>query len=88
MIKVYGMKTCPDCSYIYDQIKDKASEYEYVEIGEHVKNLKEFLIARDNNPIFKDCKSNGSVGIPYFVLEDGKISLTPEDVGLKSRMEI
>lgn len=88
MIKVYGMKTCPDCSYIYDQIKDKASEYEYVEIGEHVKNLKEFLIARDNNPIFKDCKANGSVGIPYFVFEDGKISLTPEDVGLKSRMEI
>lgn len=87
MIKVYGMKTCPDCSYIYNQIKDKDDEYEYVEIGEHVKHLKEFLITRDSNPIFKDCKANGSVGIPYFVLEDGKISLTPEDAGLKSRIE-
>lgn len=84
MIKIYGMDTCPDCTYLYDQIEGKA-EFEYINIGEHVKLLKEFLRIRDNSPVFDECKKNGSAGIPCFVLEDGTISIVPEDAGLKSR---
>lgn len=87
MIKIYGMITCPDCSYLLDQISGLEDEYEYIEIGEHVLKMKEFLRLRDsdeNVEIFKDVKEEGGVGIPCFVLEDGLISLNPSDAGLEA----
>jgi glutaredoxin-related protein len=87
MIKIYGMITCPDCSYLLDQISCLEDEYEYIEIGEHVLKMKEFLRIRDskdNAEIFKDIKDTGGVGIPCFVLEDGRISLDPSDAGLEA----
>lgn len=56
-----------------------------MDIGEHVKILKEFLAIRDNNELFDECKENGYAGIPCFVREDGSVTLVPEDVGLESR---
>lgn len=84
MIKIYGMESCPDCTYLDEQIKGNAN-YEVIDIGHHVKDLKAFLKLRDNNPVFNDAKKTGSVGIPCIVLEDGTVTLTPEDAGLKSR---
>lgn len=87
MIKIYGMITCPDCSYLLDQISGLEDEYEYIEIGEHVLRMKEFLRIRDskdNAEIFKDVKATGGVGIPCFVLEDGRISLDPSVAGLEA----
>lgn len=84
MIKIYGMSTCPDCVYLYDQIEDR-QEFEMIDIGSHVKYLKEFLKLRDKEPVFDDCRENGYVGIPCFLLEDGTVTLTPEDVRLKKR---
>ena len=63
MIKIYGMITCPDCSYLMDQIAGLKDKYEYVEIGEHVLKMKEFLRLRDsdeNVEIFKDVKEAGN----------------------------
>lgn len=87
MIKIYGMITCPDCSYLLDQISGLEDKYEYIEIGEHVLKMKEFLRIRDskdNAEIFKDVKEAGGVGIPCFVLEDGLISLDPSVAGLEA----
>ena len=87
MIKIYGMITCPDCSYLMDQIAGLKDKYEYVEIGEHVLKMQEFLRLRDsdeNVEIFKDVKEAGGVGIPCFVLENGLISLDPSDAGLEA----
>ena len=87
MIKIYGMITCPDCSYLMDQIAGLKDKYEYVEIGEHVLKMKEFLRLRDsdeNVEIFKDVKEAGGVGIPCFVLENGTITFNPEEVGLEA----
>lgn len=42
---------------------------------------------RDNNPVFDECKKKGYAGIPCFVTEDGTVTLTPEEVGLKSRVQ-
>ena len=85
MTKIYGMNTCPDCTYLHDQIKGKEDEYEYINIGEDVKYLKEFLRLRDKGSVFEECREKGFVGIPCFVFEDGRVSITPEDAGLKSR---
>jgi len=87
MIKIYGMITCPDCSYLLDQISGLEDKYEYIEIGDHVLKMKEFLRIRDskdNAEIFKDIKATGGVGIPCFVLENGLISLDPSDAGLEA----
>lgn len=85
MIKIYGMPTCPDCSYLHDQIEGKEDKYEYVDIGSHVLKLKEFLKLRDNSSVFDEAKEKGYAGIPCFLFEDGSVSLTAEDAGLKSR---
>ena len=39
MIKIYGMKTCPDCISVDKQVEGNA-RYEVIDIGEHVKNLR------------------------------------------------
>ena len=69
MIKIYGMKTCPDCVAVDEQVKGD-SRYEVIDIGEHVRFLKEFLRLRDNNPVFAEARAKGYAGIPCFVLED------------------
>lgn len=51
MIKIYVMNTCPDCTDVKEQVKGN-DKYEVVDIGEHVRNLKEFLRLRDKNPAF------------------------------------
>lgn len=84
MIKIYGMETCPDCTYIKEQVKGNP-QYEVIDIGQHVRNLKAFLKLRDNSPVFDDAKAKGYAGIPCFILEDGTVTLVPEDAGLKSR---
>lgn len=85
MIKIYGMDTCPDCTYIKEQIAGREEEFSYIEIGTHVKYMKEFLKIRDNNPVFEEAKKEGKAGIPCFVLENETVTLNAEDVGLKNR---
>lgn len=86
MIKIYGMSSCPDCNFVKQQVSGD-EKYQLIDIGENVRNLKEFLRLRDNNPIFDEAKRSGSVGIPCFVLEDGTVTLTPEHAGIESKPE-
>lgn len=86
MIKIYGMGTCPNCIYTKAQINGR-TEFEFIDIGTHVQLLKEFLAIRDTHPKYDNIRAEGKIGIPCFVLEDGTITLKPEDVGLKSRHE-
>ena len=72
MIKIYGMDTCPDCVYVEEQVKGD-DRYQVIDIGRHVKDLK------------AAAKQAGAAGIPCFVLEDGTVTLTPEEAGLRSR---
>ncbi|HIZ26811.1 MAG TPA: glutaredoxin-related protein [Candidatus Barnesiella merdipullorum] len=84
MIKIYGMSTCPDCTFVEAQVKGD-SRYEIIDIGQHVKNLKAFLRLRDTHPAFDGAKRVGAVGIPCFVLDDGTVTLIAEEAGLHSR---
>mgnify|MGYP001740986619 CR=1 FL=1 len=74
MIKIYGMKTCPDCIAV-DKHVEGDNRYEIIDIGSHIKYLKEFLHLRDN-------KKHGYAGIPCFVLEDGTVTLSPKEAGI------
>lgn len=73
------MATCPDCFQVKAQLKDNP-KYELVDIGEHVRNLKEFLRLRDNNPAFDKVKARGTIGIPCFVMEDGSVTFSMDDI--------
>ena len=79
------MPTCPDCAYVHEQIKDRTGEFEYINIGEDVQYLKEFVRLRDKEAAFDECRENGYLGIPCFVREDGFVTVVPEKVGLVSR---
>lgn len=81
MIKIFVMQTCPDCTQVKEQVKNDP-RFELIDIGEHVRNLKQFLALRDSHPAFEPVKRNGSVGIPCFVLENGSVTFEPEDVGI------
>ena len=70
MIKIYGMPSCPDCSFVERQAEGREG-YEVIDIGSHVRLLKEFLRLRDSSPVFDDARRHGRAGIPCFVLDDG-----------------
>ncbi len=39
MIKIYGMPTCPYCDYVHEQIVGREGEFEYINIGENIRNM-------------------------------------------------
>ncbi len=82
MIKMYVMHTCPDCEYVEKQVEGNPN-FEVIDIGKDVKNLKEFLKLRDENPSFDEAKRVDDIGIPCYVLEDGTVTLYSKDVGLQ-----
>lgn len=69
------MATCPDCSSVIEQLSGN-SDYQLVDIGEHVRNLKEFLLLRDAHTAFDSIRGSGAIGIPCFVMEDGSVRFT------------
>ncbi len=81
MIKIYVMSTCPDCKDV-KRVAANDERFQLVDIGEHVRNLKEFMRLRDTHPKFKVARERGLVGIPSFLQEDGTVTFHPEDVGL------
>ena len=70
MIKMYVMHTCPDCEYVEKQVVGN-SNFEVIDIGKHVRNLKQFIKLRDTNPAFDEAKAVDDLGIPCYVLEEG-----------------
>lgn len=84
MIRIYGMPSCPDCTYVEEQVRGN-DNYEIIDIGSHAIHLKAFLRLRDGSGVFDEAKRNGFAGIPCFVLEDGTVTLRPEDAGLRPR---
>jgi len=84
MIKMYVMHTCPDCEYVEKQVMNNPN-FEVIDIGKHVRNLKQFIKLRETNPAFDEAKAVDDLGIPCYVLEDGTVTLYSKDVGLEPR---
>ena len=75
MIKIYGSMLCPDCVQCREDLDKAGISYEYLDFGDHLRNLKEFLVIREREPIFQQVRANGSIGIPCIVREDGTVTL-------------
>ena len=78
MTKVYIMSSCPDCHLVKAKLSGNPN-FHLIDIGEHVRNLKEFLHLRDSSPAFTPIKASGSIGIPCFLTEEGRISFDAEE---------
>ena len=81
---MYVMETCPDCAYVEKQVEGNPN-FEVIDIGKHVRNLKQFIKLRDTHPAFDEAKAVGDLGIPCYVLEDGTVTLYSKDAGLELR---
>jgi len=73
MIRIYGNMLCPDCVQCRKDLDGAGVEYEYLDIGNDLKNLKEFLRLREE-PVFDGIKEKGAIGIPCIVGEDGSVT--------------
>ena len=71
---IYGSMLCPDCVECRKDLDAAGVTYEYRDFAENLKNLKEFLKIRDENPLFAEIKQEGKIGIPCIIREDGSIS--------------
>lgn len=73
MFKVYGSMMCPDCLWLKLNFDTYNIEYEFIDINENLKNLKEFLKLRDHLEVFDRLKEVGDIGLPAVVKEDGEV---------------
>ena len=74
MLKVYGMKICPDTVECCEALNRAGVEYEFLDFAEKTANLKAFLKLRDSSPLFDSVRQEGGIGIPCIQREDGSIT--------------
>ena len=78
-LTMYGIRICPDCADALTELNRRGTEYVYKDFSEDTANLKEFLKYRDTSGIFEHVKEEGRIGIPCFVLPDGRLTLSFEE---------
>lgn len=78
MLKVYGMKICPDTVECCEALTRAGVEYEFLDFAEKTANLKAFLKLRDSSPLFDSVRQEGGIGIPCIQREDGSITFNWE----------
>ncbi len=70
---MYGAEICPDCVEAKEILSKKSDiELDYRNITKSTALLKEFLAYRDHEELFAPVKERGGIGIPFFILEDGR----------------
>lgn len=78
MLKIYGSMLCPDCVRCREDLDRAGVPYEYLDFSENLKNLKEFLVFRED-ALFEQIRKEGKIGIPCILREDGSVTLTWEE---------
>ena len=73
-IKLYGSQHWPGCPGVKEVLLQRNIEFDYIEITDSMKNLKEFLKLRDKDDAFKITKRVHAVGIPMLLI-DGVVHL-------------
>ena len=75
MLKIYGSMLCKDCVECREDLDRAGVAYEFLDFGEQLIALKEFLALRDREAVFDAVKERGAIGIPCIVSDEGKVSL-------------
>lgn len=80
MITMLGNHLCKDCAWACAEIERQNLPIEFHDMETSMEYLKEFLAVREGNPeMFEECRTNNTIGIPVFVLEDGTATFNCEE---------
>ena len=74
MLTIYGSMLCKDCVACREALDQAGVSYRYLDFGEELGNLKEFLKLREL-PLFENIRRDGKIGIPCILREDGSVTL-------------
>lgn len=74
-MKIYGSMLCPDCVRCREELDKAGIAYEFLDFGENLQNLKDFLKIRDGNPLFDQARREGKIGIACIVRDDESVTL-------------
>lgn len=87
-IFVFGSPQCPDCVVLKDLLEQAQVRFTFIDIQDSLGKLKMFLKYRDSLPDFDEPKKNGSVGIPFVVVNDGEwVTLDPPSAELVAKLK-
>lgn len=75
---------CPDCVAAKTNFDFYHIEYEFIDINENLRNLKDFLIYRDTCSVFDHLKEIHDIGLPACIDEEGNV-FTDWETYLKKR---
>ena len=75
MLRIYGSMLCPDCVDCCRDLTDAWVEFEFLDFADSLQNLKDFLKLRDSSNLFDDLRTEGKIGIPCILREDGTVTL-------------
>ena len=75
MLRIYGSMLCPDCVDCCRDLMDACVEFEFLDFADSLQNLKDFLKLRDSSNLFDDLRTEGKIGIPCILREDGTVTL-------------
>lgn len=79
MLKIYGSMLCPDCVQCREDLDRAGISYEYLDFSQDLRNLKEFLLLREQ-PLFDQIRKEGKIGIPCIQKEDGTLLFDWEEL--------
>ena len=79
MLKIYGSVLCKDCLECKADLDRAGVAYTFLDFGESLENLKEFLALRDRESLFSDARKEGYIGIPCILKPDGQVTLDWEE---------
>ena len=72
---IYGTMLCPDCVQCCEELDAAKTPYEFRDITKDLSFMKEFLKIRDREAVFSAVKTDGKIGVPCLVYEDGRVAL-------------
>ena len=70
-VTMYGSHLCQYALYAIFKLRDNDANLEFKNISSSLAVLKEFIQLREGNTDFDEARQKGSLGIPYFILENG-----------------
>lgn len=78
-VTMYGSHLCQDTMYALMQLKSRGVAVDFRNFSVDFGALIEFMKYREEDPMFDAVKKRGSVGMPFFILEDGTKTFDWED---------
>ena len=71
---------CPDTLFALNRLSEAGADIDFKDILSCHADLKVYLALRDTSELYSQIKGSRSLGIPCFILENGKSTLDINDV--------